>query len=474
LCGLPAFSGGSADDEMNIKFLLSNFDFKEEVSDQGKTLMKRRKYLRALLYGVLWVVLTFGKALFGQSAYNSSQVLAPLTDSGGSARAVAMGSAFVGVADDSSALLWNPAGLGNLPQGDLTLHHNFWLANGIGDTLMAGIPLQDRGGIGVMVNYMDFGTIQGRGYLTNPTPIDNEDFMIGWGKEWVPNLYVGLALERNSQTGLNQTYYLFGGDLGLLYRLDNHLRLGAAFINLGGNPSDALIAPTLEVGASYRLNLGKSHSFLLSLEGNLETPNNLGFGAGLEYGFQSRYFLRVGLPYSDENFEIKHLPGITSGAGVRLGDIQIDYALLPYGYLGVSNRISFSYLFGLSQQNSSISPRPTPEPANASPPVGTFKPNPGKGPQQEVLTLQFDLPPDLVAQGQALEAQGRRREAMDLYKEELAKDNQDAAAWYYLGVDYFQLGQNPEALQCFEQVLKLKTNDKAFTDWLEKYKATLP
>ena len=68
---------------MNIKFLLSNFDFKEEVSDQGKTLMKRRKYLRALLYGVLWVVLTFGKALFGQSAYNSSQVLAPLTDSGG-------------------------------------------------------------------------------------------------------------------------------------------------------------------------------------------------------------------------------------------------------------------------------------------------------------------------------------------------------------------------------------------------------
>ena len=164
--------------------------------------------MKAIYYALLWFALSCGEVLFGQTVYSTSQLLQPLNDTGGSARAMAMGSAFVGVADDSSALLWNPAGLSNLREGEISLHHNSWLVGTLQESLIAGIPLDNADGIGVMVNYMDYGTFQGRDYtgaLTAPYSADKYGVMVGWGKEWAPGFSTGLALQGNMQSGPNQS-----------------------------------------------------------------------------------------------------------------------------------------------------------------------------------------------------------------------------------------------------------------------------
>ncbi|HEY5039748.1 MAG TPA: hypothetical protein VIJ93_11800, partial [bacterium] len=251
---------------------------------------------------------------------------------------------------------------------------------------------------------------------------------------------------------------------------------GAALINFGGNQANAWVASAIEVGASFQQNLAKSHNLLLAFGGTLEPQGVNRIGIGAEYAFQSRYFLRAGYQLSDQNNEIQGLQGFTAGVGIRLGDLQLDYAYLPYGDLGTSHRISLSYLFPASKANSqSTMGSSAASPVLGGPPI-TFKPDPGPGTNQNTLTLQFEVPTNPVSQGQTLEAQGHRVEAMRLYQEAILKNPQDLMAWEALGMSYYQLGsgQKAYAIQCFEQVLKLRPDDKTFSDWLEKYKTSVP
>ncbi|HOH08005.1 MAG TPA: UPF0164 family protein, partial [bacterium] len=53
---------------------------------------------------------------------------APFLSIGVGARATGMGGAFVGTADDASALYWNPAGIARSGDIQLLLMHTRWLA----------------------------------------------------------------------------------------------------------------------------------------------------------------------------------------------------------------------------------------------------------------------------------------------------------------------------------------------------------
>jgi tetratricopeptide (TPR) repeat protein len=433
---------------------------------------KIKKYF--LYSSILFVFFCPRTLLAGYDNY-TSPLLQPLNDMGGSARVMAMGSAFVGVADDTSALLWNPAGLGQLKQCELALHHNSWLVGTDQESLVAGLPVNGLGGFGVMVSYLDYGTFQGRdstGALTSPYSADRLGFMAGWGMELISGLYFGLGAEENQQFNPNQSYGVLSGELGVLYTPDHHLKFGAALINFGGNQLDAWVATAIEAGASYQQNFGMAHSLLLTLSGTLEPQGVNRLGVGAEYGFQSNYFLRAGYQVSQQNNELGGLTGLTAGAGIRWNDLELDYAYLPYGDLGTSNRVSLSYFFPTSKDKTTVSKPISQGAMETGQPAGTFKPNAGTQNSQKVLTLQFDVPPaDLVSQGQALDAQGRMTEAMKLYEEELKQDSRNSAAWYYLGADYDKLKQKAYAVQCFEEVLKLNPTDKALADWLELYKS---
>ena len=131
-----------------------------------------------------------------QTTYPASTQSNSLDNTNDAARSTAMGSAFTGVADDASALLSNPAGLGFLKQGQLFLNSDFWLVGTFQETALFGLPTNDWGGFGLAVHYLDYGLFDGRDALGSTTAnygANRIGLEAGWGYEVLKNLSLGFG-----------------------------------------------------------------------------------------------------------------------------------------------------------------------------------------------------------------------------------------------------------------------------------------
>src|SRR5258708_17380533 len=72
-----------------------------------------------------------------------------------------MGGAFTGLADDSSALYFNPAGLATLKNREFGLHHQRWLADTYQEDFSLALPFPGLGTLGLALGYLDLGDFQG-------------------------------------------------------------------------------------------------------------------------------------------------------------------------------------------------------------------------------------------------------------------------------------------------------------------------
>src|SRR5438093_920565 len=84
-----------------------------------------------------------------QSTFSAAGNGTPFESQAGTARSVAMGSAYVAVASDASSLFFNPAGLAGIKGPELGLQHNTWLADVTEESLLYAMPLGEWGGFGV-------------------------------------------------------------------------------------------------------------------------------------------------------------------------------------------------------------------------------------------------------------------------------------------------------------------------------------
>jgi len=73
------------------------------------------------------------------------------------ARSVAMGNAFVAVANDASALYWNPSGIALLNSNQVTISHAEWLADINYEFVGLAIPLGSFGTVGTAVTVLHMG-----------------------------------------------------------------------------------------------------------------------------------------------------------------------------------------------------------------------------------------------------------------------------------------------------------------------------
>ena len=65
--------------------------------------------------------------LLASNAYTKGEAGAQFLKIGAGARACAMGEAFTGIADDPSAIYWNPAGLTQMNSAQIIAMQNFYL-----------------------------------------------------------------------------------------------------------------------------------------------------------------------------------------------------------------------------------------------------------------------------------------------------------------------------------------------------------
>ena len=409
---------------------------------------------------------------------STASLVTPLTSLGASARTDALGGAFTGVADDPSALFFNSAGLSGLSDARISLNHNSYLAGTFEETLLVGLPAGDLGGFAGAVQYVFWGALNERNaFGVDQGTSDDSDIALslGWGKALSKNFSIGAAVYGTQQKIVDTLYSSLSGQVGLLWIPWKDFRAGLVYTGFGTPVSGQSLASDLKGGVSNLFRWGSNKTFLLAFSGYYE-PNGVSqLQGGLEAGFEKNYFIRAGYQVSLSDNQISGFTGFTAGAGVRIESLTLDYAFVPYGDLGTSNRVSLAYDF----------PNPTPVvklvtvfapvPVPAKPvtifvtPVSTPTPL-TPAPVKSAVAVHFEVPVSATTP-----VTDPQLSALIQKWEQATETNPgNASAWHQLGNAYWKAGKIDLAVQCLQQAYRLNPADVELKSWLDQYQVSHP
>jgi hypothetical protein len=274
------------------------------------------------------------------------------------ARAAGMGGAFVAVADDPSAVFWNPAGLARLEEDktSVMVNHIEWPASvnidqatlvfhvkGLPGAVavnarslsVADEPVRDSfrpDGTGEFFDagYTSFGATYARSFT--------DKFSAG----------ASINLVRLGLAEFSQETITF--DLGTLYDVGvAGMKIGFAIQNIGGQVQfidrQARVPTVFRVGTSAEFIKTGSNRLIGSFEFSHPPDNSERLNGGMEYGFKDFLFLRGGYNFNYDS------EGIAAGAGVKFPvaplktNATFDYAYTDMKTLGAGHRISLNIRF---------------------------------------------------------------------------------------------------------------------------------
>jgi len=268
--------------------------------------------------------------------------------SGIGARALAMGGAFVAVADDATATLWNPAGLAQL--------NDTRLAGMSTDLYGLGITHQY---IGAVTTFANLGIGLGWERASIDGQIIDEGGVQGGTFTWVEQAIVG-SLATNvldvAMAGANVKYYLadnglgdgasgFGFDLGLLVSLGDMFVIGVNAMDLAGSTLAWDGGATDVISGLYKAGLAmKLADDRLVLAADVDFDGSaLGdTHVGVEFQVIDELALRGGVVLTD-NFQDYYF---AVGAGINVAGLYVDAAYILEETLGNTLVLSAEFSLG--------------------------------------------------------------------------------------------------------------------------------
>ena len=304
---------------------------------------------------------------------------APFLTIGIGARANAMAGAFVSVANDVTALHWNPAGIANLDGLQLALIHSDWIADLKHDFVGVVVPLGTIGTVGFSVNSLTMDDLMVR---TTAFPEGNGDIIecydIALGMSYARGLTDRLSIGGSFKYVRSQLWHMTAQavafDLGVIFaNVFDVFQLGAAMTNMGtkmrydgrdtyvyydirpaeyGNNAkiDAKLATqaynlpiSFQVGISTVLNKRSEFPLLVAMEFYEPSDNVRSMNVGGEWSFFDKIFLRGGYA---RIFETDSERGLTLGAGYKFQipysrvQLFLDYSYEDMGFLDNSQKFS--------------------------------------------------------------------------------------------------------------------------------------
>ena len=269
-----------------------------------------------------------------------------------SARAVGMGGAFTGLANDESALYYNPAGITSIEDPKYIFgYHNYFF------DMQSGFlgyvkPLSEKRSIGFYLSYLNYGS------FTATDDLGNADGEFGGGDLLFA---VSLAQKKNHLVSFGATakfiyetidsYSATGVamDLAVKYTSDRG-KFGAGFMlqNLGtqlsalGETKDKL-PTTIRSGVSI---IPKGLPMTLTSDLILPFDNDLIFAIGVDYFNFEPFYIRMGWNSFGSNYKATNsdasLTGMSFGCGFDVKKMQVSYAFTPSADLGDSHRITIT------------------------------------------------------------------------------------------------------------------------------------
>ncbi len=292
------------------------------------------------------------------------------------ARGVAMGESFVAVANDASALYWNPAGLVQFTDNQALVSHTEYVADIKHDFCGVAYHLSETDAVGASFSSLHMKDME----------ITTETQPFGTGRYFsFGDVGIGLSYSRHMTD-----QFSFGATVRYVEETLDVLKMRSVMVDLGtyywtglGNTRFAVVisnfgsdvAPRGQVtesngrpsARSSRSRCRRSSSSALrwirsnptiqrlttSVQLNHPNDNAENFRLGLEYAWQNTFFLRGGVKRTigqqllgaDETSE----DSFTLGAGVRLETpvttVGADYAYANFSRLGSVHRISLSFSY---------------------------------------------------------------------------------------------------------------------------------
>ncbi|MDI6757525.1 MAG: PorV/PorQ family protein [Endomicrobiia bacterium] len=308
---------------------------------------------------------------------------------GAGARASSMAGAFSSVADDATAIYWNPAGLMFVPRKEIAAAHNESFEGIRHDYLgFAGGNLSGkyRWGAAFYGLYTP-SDIERRSGTSEDDPFEPVSVAEGYfaaydaalsfaaARGFGQRISVGAAAKLINQTIDDRAGWGAAVDAGIRYEYSDGVSLAAVIRNIGtpiavGGKSYPLPI-SLRLGADYSADLRSAGRLRGVFETSLPTDNYPSFHFGAEYFPVESFAFRAGYRWRLYGPELDDLSGLAVGAGMKIGsssgDLKLDYSFNPYGVLGNSHRITLSVSFGNSLMDAQTSaPRGLAEPSDAA------------------------------------------------------------------------------------------------------------
>ena len=269
------------------------------------------------------------------------------------ARAASMGGAFTGVADDSTAFYWNPAGIAFGPFLSTGIYH------GREESERGGSLFEDHAsGLSLEYTFMGVALTQFRqsvGDGDDRRVLDTFDVAVSVLQSLpIDNLVVAGNVHHLSGTtsvgGVESGSDSWDLDLGVMYERKEVFRMGlmlshlreARFVVADG--SEWRVTRHARAGVSFRL----PQSFLVAFDVDLSTQGSDSdtwreISLGAEKGFfDRRAFVRGGLR-AEAGSELGSRPAFSVGGGVQFWKLELEAA-----YLGSSRSGDEAYWIGLS------------------------------------------------------------------------------------------------------------------------------
>jgi len=265
-------------------------------------------------------------------------------------RAIGMGEAFTALADDTSALYWNPAGMSLLQQKEATFMHSS-LIEGVHYEHLGFVRPGDSYAFGTNFSYLGYGDIPGYDNSGNATG-DVSAYSYIWNggisRILFDSLSLGLTGGLIHESLADASANTFALNAGALYSPDIHplnadYRFGFAAQNLGpGLKFDSAQDP---LPRKYKFGIAalgiRQWPLNLTTDVTIPNDNDTYFSFGSEYWFKELVALRLG--YAGSNDEGR---GLRVGVGLKYGNFLFDYAYAGFGDFGATNRIGLSMRFG--------------------------------------------------------------------------------------------------------------------------------
>jgi len=292
-------------------------------------------------------------------------------------RPAGLGNAFVSIADDPTAMYWNPAGISRLSGHQVLVNHNNWFADISLDYSGAVIKLSDNAAFGASITMVSMEEIEVTRYGNENTGETYRAGDLALGISYAKNLTDKFSIGGNLK--LIREYIAsnyasgFAMDIGTLFDTPFGFRLGTSISNFGPKmrmSGDDLIVPVdisetiegnnenttgnistdsfdlpllLRVGISGQKSISNIGGIIWAIDSGHPNDNNSFLNAGIEFSLINNLLsLRTGYRSLYLNDRVSEH---TFGVGLNLTTIinkpiKIDYSLESLKFLGMTQQLS--------------------------------------------------------------------------------------------------------------------------------------